>query len=134
MENHPLGKESLQSGASWLLKRYFEDGRTVDSEQASNILSQLNDLKTWEAKLHILQCLSEIPIAGDRKGDVERFLRTSLSSENKFVRAWTYNGFYILCNQYPEYKQETKEFFDMAMRDEAPSVRARIRNIVKAGF
>jgi hypothetical protein len=30
--------------------------------------------------------------------------------------------------------QETKQFFEMAMRDEAPSVKARIRNIAKKGF
>ena len=35
---------------------------------------------------------------------------------------------YEVSIQYPEYKKETKEFFEMALRDEAPSVKARIRN------
>jgi hypothetical protein len=59
------------------------------------------------------------------------FLRTCLADENKFVRAWAYNGFYLLSQQYPEYQQETEQFFAMAMRDEAASVKARIRNILK---
>jgi len=52
-------------------------------------------------------------------------------SENKFVRSWAYNGFYGLSRQYPEYIQETKQFFEVAMKDEAPSVKARIRNVTK---
>ncbi len=33
--------------------------------------------------------------------------------------------------QYPAYIEEPKQFFEMAMRDEAPSVKSRIRNIMK---
>ena len=62
------------------------------------------------------------------------FLRNCLVDNNKFVRAWAYNGFYELAVQYPEYEKETKQFFEMAMRDEAPSVKSRIRNIMKKGF
>mgnify|MGYP000084721305 FL=1 len=126
--------EKLQSGASWLIKHYLEDGRAIDLKQASNILGKLNKLETWEARLHLLQGLPNIPISLDRKLGVEYFLRNNLTSENKFVRAWAYNGFYELSRQYPEYIQETKQFFEMAMKDEAPSVKARIRNIVKKGF
>jgi len=125
--------EKLQSGASWLLKHYLEDGRAIDFKQASDILGKLNKLVSWEARLHILQGLPNISISLDRKAEVEYFLRNNLTSENKFVRAWTYNGFYELSRQYPEYVQETKQFFEMAMRDEAPSVKARIRNIAKKG-
>ena len=53
---------------------------------------------------------------------------------NKLVRAWAYNGFYEISRQYPEYKEETKKLFAMAMKDEAPSVKARIRNIMRTGF
>ncbi|VAW46017.1 hypothetical protein MNBD_GAMMA04-800, partial [hydrothermal vent metagenome] len=44
---------------------------------------------------------------------------------------WAYNGFNELSVQYNEYRKETEAFFEMAMRDEAPSVRSRIRNILK---
>jgi len=62
---------------------------------------------------------------------VEIFLRVCLLDNNKFVRAWAYKGFYELAVQYPK---ETRQFFEMAMRDEAPSVKSRIRNIMKKGF
>ena len=119
---HLLEIEHLQCGASWLLKHYFENEGAIDSMQASDILGKLYKLVTWEAKLHILQSLPYIPISIDRKEGVEYFLRNNLTSDNKFVRAWTYNCFYLLSRQFSEYEQETKRFFEMAMKDEVPSV------------
>lgn len=129
-----LEMEKLQCGASWLLKHYLEGGSPIDFKQAFNIFGKLNKLTRWEARLHVLQGLPYIPISIDRKVGVEYFLRNNLTCENKFVRAWTYNGFYELSKQHPEYAQETKQIFEMAMKDEAPSVKARIRNIEKKGF
>ena len=83
---------------------------------------------------HILQCLPYLAIPKKDKDKVQRFLRKCLVEDNKFLRAWAYNGFYELAVQYPEHVEETKQFFEMAMRDEAPSVKARIRNMMKKGF
>lgn len=127
-------QEALQKAATWLLKRHLEDGRKIEGNEIARIYKLLPKLAHWEAKLHILQCISFMPIAKAEKKEVEIFLRKCLIDSNKFVRAWAYNGFYEISIQYPEYKKETKQFFEMAMRDEAPSVKARVRNIVKKGF
>ena len=82
----------------------------------------------------MLQCIPFMPIAKKNINVVYNFLRWTLTDQNKFVRAWSYNGFYELSKQHPEYLDETKQYFEMAMRDEAPSVKARIRNILKKGF
>jgi len=128
-----LDDELLQNGASWLLKHYFETSGVIDKNQAELILSKLYQLNTWQAQLHILQSLAYIPIAVDKKEHVEYFLRNSLSSKNRYVRAWAYDGFYLLSTQFSEYAVEVEQFFEMAMKDEAPSVKARIRNIIKKG-
>ena len=122
---------ALQKGASWLLKAWLETGEQVTPAQIKTIYSQLNNLEHWETKLHLLQCLPYMPVAEDERNDLHHFLRTTLTDTNKFIRAWSYNGFYELAKQYPEYRTETKQYFDMAMRDEPPSVKARIRNILK---
>lgn len=121
-----------QRGATWLLKCHLEAGNLVGQNEAKKIYGLLPKLEHWEAKLHILQCIPYIPIATEEKRIVEAFLRGSLSDTNKFVRAWSYNGFYVLSSQYPEYREEVMQFFEMAMRDEPASVKARIRNIMKA--
>ncbi|PLA74461.1 hypothetical protein CYQ88_06150 [Hydrogenovibrio sp. SC-1] len=129
-----VGRETCQKGASWLLKAAFEQGQTVSAKQTAGILDQLHLLTDWESKLHALQCLPFLTIDAPQKLPVEQFLRATLCDHNKFVRAWAYNGFYVLAKQYPEYQTETEQFFEMAMRDEAPSVKARIRNLLKQGF
>ncbi len=84
--------------------------------------------------MHALQCLPFLTIDQSEKKLVETFLRITLSGQNKFVRAWSYNGFYELARQYPEYQAETKILFEMAMNDEAASVKARVRNLIRKGF
>ena len=78
--------------------------------------------------------MSYLPVAEGQRVQVEAFLRQALVSEQKFVRAWAYDGFYQLAKQYPEYQQEAMSFFAMAMDDEVASVKARVRNIIKQGF
>jgi len=98
------------------------------------VYKSLGTQEHWEAKLHILQSLPYLPIAERNRKAVEAFLRLTLTDANKFVRAWSYNGFYELARQHPKYQAETEQFFQMAMRDEAASVKARIRNIMKKGL
>ncbi len=123
--------ENLQTGASWLLKRHLETGDKLALAEITALLTLLPDFGHWQTKLHILQCLPFFTIDKSVKPTVENFLRECLVDSNKFVRAWAYNGFNELSHQYPEYREETEEFLAMAMRDEAPSVKARIRNMVK---
>lgn len=131
----PLIREvPFQKGATWLLKHYFEAGGRLGSDEIHRIYGQIPNLEHWETKLHILQCLRFMPITAKEKKRVENFLRKCLVDENKFVRAWAYDGFHELSIQHQEYREEVRGVFETAMRDEAPSVKARIRNIIKKGF
>lgn len=127
-------RKEIQKGATWLLKRYVESGHKVKIMDTKNIYSILPELEDWEAKLHILQSIDYMPIGESEKFIVERFLRDYIVSEKKLVRAWAYNGFYRLSIQHKEYKEEAKIMFEIAMKDEVASVKARIRNIMKKGF
>lgn len=126
-----ISNPDLEKGATWLIKHYLESGGELKPQEIKTIYKHLLKLEHWEAKLHILQSIPKMPIAKAEKSMVERFLRQCLMSDNKFIRAWAYNGFYELSEQYIEYRQETRSFFTMALRDEAASVKARIRNILK---
>ena len=129
-----LNDETIQTGASWLLKEWLSQNNQLNHKQTAVIFDNLLALKSWESKLHILQCLPFITIDTQHKAGTEHFLRLTLTDNNKFVRAWSYNGFYELAKHHNEYKDEAKQLFEMAMRDEAASVKARIRNILKTGF
>lgn len=129
-----ISDNDLQSQATWLLKAYLEKNPLSNTTLSGKILPLLPDLTSWEAQLNLLQCLPYLAIEDSNRKVVEIFLRKVLNSANKFVRAWAYNGFHVLATQHPEYQAEVKQFFEMALRDEAPSVKARIRNITKKGF
>lgn len=129
-----MSNDSQQKGATWLLKHHLESGNKIEARAVGQVFKQLMALGSWESKLHILQCLPYLLITKSHKNKVELFLRECLMDSNKFVRAWAYNGFYELSVQYTEYREETQQIFEMAMRDEAPSVKSRIRNIMKKGF
>ena len=129
-----LQQEAFQKGASWLLKKHLEAGASIKQKYVNRIFHRLNEMTHWETKLHILQSLKYMPVEEAEKKAVEFFLRDCLASTNKFVRAWAYNGFYLLSSQYPEYSEETWQFFEMAMKDEAPSVKARVRKLIDKKF
>ncbi len=129
-----LGDCALQKGASWLLKRYLQAGKPISGADTAMVFGRLHAIEHWQSKLNLLQSLSFMEIGEMQRKSVEAFVRHCLADDNTFVRAWAYDGFYRLAMQYPEYENEVKLFFDMALRDEAPSVKARIRNIMKEGF
>ena len=122
--------QNVQIGATWLLKAWLEEGGTLSLKQTNSIYRQLAQLMHWESRLHILQSLPFLKISKSNKSRLETFLRECLVDSNKFVRAWTYNGWYLLAQQHPEFQEEVEKFLEMALRDEAPSVKARIRNLL----
>ncbi len=129
-----LEDKELQSGASWLLKKHLESKNLLNSKTIQTVYESVSKLVTWEAKLHILQCIPYLPIPFQKLQQVEEFLRDCLADKNKFVRAWAYGGFYELADRFPEFRDEAEHLIDVAMHEESASVKARIRNATKKGF
>ena len=127
-----LEKEDLQPGASWLLKASCQDGKELYEKHTTKLLSALPGLQSWGARLHCLQCLDYLAIPDACEQPLERFLRHQLAHDNTFVRAWAYNGYAVLSRKNSKFRKEAELLFDMAMRDEPASVKARIRQIQKS--
>ena len=123
-----------EDGATWLLKHHFEEGGGLSAEDIDKIYSVLPNMDDWEGRLHILQCIPYMPIEKHNYEVVEAFVRKGLTGDHKLIRAWSYNGFYELAAAFPELRPEAQEIFDKALQDEAASVTARIRNLLKKGF
>ena len=130
------GSENSAQGASWVLKFWWEKvwwekGWAFSSPQATKLIDILIAAKSWQLRLHILQLLSGLTIAENQHEKLYYHLRHCLTDNNKFVRAWSYNGLAELARQYPLYRDEVKKLFELAQNDngEAASVKARIRNI-----
>lgn len=119
-------------GASWLIKHALEDGATLNAAQI-NKLCELSDLElAWQSVLHILQILPFMTVPASHKHQMMAFIRQNTEHENKFVRAWAYNGLYEIATTYDEYRDGLLVVLETAEGTEPPAVKARIRNIKKA--
>ena len=124
----------VRTGATWLLKAALESGHAISRNHISRVYMSLGKLDCWEQKLHVLQCIEFMPIESKHKNDLAGFLQRCLTDENKFVRAWAYSGYYYLAKQHQEFQEAAAQFFEIALRDEAASIKARVRKVVKKGF
>ena len=123
-----------QIPASWLLKYHLEQGERLSIQALDEVYRALPLLTLWPARLHFLQSMAYLPVPDAHKLSTYVFVKTHLTDENKFVRAWSYHGYYYLARQFPEYRSEFNDCAEMAMMDEAPSVLTRLRKLLKQGF
>lgn len=123
-----------QNGATWLIKHHLESKQHPDPATVVKLLTLLPALDEWEAQLHVLQSLEYLQIPASCTTLVEAFTKASVASDNKFVRAWGYSGFYELARQHPEYQAEALALLQLALDDEPASVKARVRKVLARGF
>ncbi|MCB0082961.1 MAG: hypothetical protein KDE47_18605 [Caldilineaceae bacterium] len=134
LEMATLTDRRMQVAATWLLKRAHEQGAMISVQQAAAMITLLAQVTQWEAKLHLLQLFATVPIPPTH---VDRAFATFLElthDENKFVRAWAYNGLYHLATAVPVLQDEVAVLLLQAQQTEAASIRARIRNAVKGSI
>ncbi len=124
--------ESNVVPATWLLKHWCDEGNALTQVQQVAIVELLDHSMAWEAVLHILQILPCISVPEGRAEHVADQLRALLHHSNKFVRAWTINGFDVLAQQHRNYDDEAELVLRNAEHSEAASIRARVRKILKS--
>jgi len=125
-------EQKIQTGATWLLKRLAENHVPFKTEHLIALFGSLSELTYWISKLHVCQMLQYVVIPKESERSITWFLERNLYDENKFLRAWSYDGFCQLARQHPEYIDYAMEQMERGDTDKAASVRARIRNIRKA--
>ena len=118
-----------QTAATWLLKHFRSRYVSFAPAQVTRLVEQLCSSGPWESRLHIMQMLSSLAIPAACTKQVFRSLVVALSERNKFVRAWAYTALHSLASQHRGYAAEVIPLLDQASRDNAASIRARIRQL-----
>ncbi len=121
-----------QSAATWVLKRLHEQQFPLSKSQTREVLRLLRCVTHWEAKLHLLQMLGGLEIPSRLGGSLRKTLDEHMADDNKLVRAWAYNGLFVLGEQFERFRAEVVELLDKAQHDPAASVRVRVRRVRKA--
>lgn len=123
---------TLQTAATWVLKRLQEKGAVFSSAQTEALLDLLAYVSPWSAQLHLLQLLPGLTIPAHAKTHLYEVLSNLRTSKKTFVRAWAYNGLAVLAEQYPAFRAEVAGLLYHEEPNEKASVKARIRNLRKA--
>ncbi|MEO9459291.1 MAG: hypothetical protein ABJE63_15710 [Lentilitoribacter sp.] len=119
-------------GATWLIKHALEQKAELNDDQIYWFCELIKGALPWQSILHILQILPFIIVPKEHMHEMMVFVRDNTEHENKFVRAWAYNGLYEIATTYDEYRDGLVVVLETAEGTEPPAVKARIRNIKKA--
>ncbi|USD67668.1 hypothetical protein [Vibrio sp. SCSIO 43136] len=122
--------DPYQESATWLLKHHLESEEQLTDQEMRQVYQLIPFLTHWQAKLHLLQIMPYLPVQSDEKDSLEQFIKLCIADRNKFLRAWAYNALFVLSQQYSEYLIDVKRIFKIALKKEAPSIKARIKNIL----
>ena len=123
------GEVKQQIAATALLKRYRERHIVFEANLVVRLLELIPAAQHWEATLHLLQMLPQLPISPGHADSLCDSLRDLTRHRNTFVRAWAYGGLHGLATLYPEYRCGVAPLLKRAAREEAASVRARLRQL-----
>lgn len=115
-------------GGTWILKHLLELGLETNKGLCTQILHWLKTTTENDARLHLLQILNLIDIPKTYHKRLYSIACSFTNDKNTLVRAWAYNTLGIIAHENPNYKAETFDRFEDAMKTDSPSVNARIRN------
>ena len=129
-----LAVPRYQIAASWLLKHHLEQQRvSLQSAQLDTLCQYLTHLTHWQSQLHLLQLLPGHCFSQAQRRQLEPFIRGAITSDNKFVRAWAYNALHQLALRFTDLQRDAWDIIACAERDEASSVKARLRHLKSDG-
>lgn len=132
LNNQPQAatKAKPQRALTWLLLqhcRHSVSEQTLSKVAIARWCDIAVHLQDWQALLHWLQSLPMLQLQDSQWQPLYPLIRHGISHPQKFVRAWAYQGFYLLARALPQYQPEFNHCYRLAMQDEAPSVKARLR-------
>ncbi|MEO1731094.1 MAG: hypothetical protein AAFR64_10170 [Pseudomonadota bacterium] len=120
------------SGATWLLKSYFERGGALSTEQTQALIKALPKAEEthWSTQLHLCQSIRFLDFTANLSTALEAWLTPLLTHKRPFVRAWSLDALAHLAKGQGQYRTNFEVALKRASEDEAASVRARARQIL----
>lgn len=123
------GEPVRERGASWLLKALLEGGVVLDRKRVAMLARSLEQLEDDWAALHVCQLIRFLEIPARNADQFSRFLERFVTSEHKFLRAWSIDGYWRLASSREIYLPRALELIARGANDPAASVKARVRDL-----
>jgi len=146
------------SGATWLLKSFFEQGGALSAQQTQTLIAALPSNETrdhpeardharngvgaahWSTQLHLCQSIRYLDLSGAGSPNLRVsdlwvsglwvWVEPLLTHKRPFVRAWSLDALAHLAKGQGQYRTNFEVALKRASEDEAASVRARARQIL----
>lgn len=119
----------VQSGATWLLKRYMGAGQRLVPKQVGVLADSLGEIGDPLARQHVSQAIGSIAIAEEHGPKYAAFLLRCCEDESPDVRGWGLEGLYRLSLQHENLAGEFIDRLEAARADEAQAVKDRVRHL-----
>lgn len=121
----------VAAAATWLLRRYVEDGVEIREEMCARLVERLPLLPDGFARLHVCQTTQHLTIPEASAPGLADFFRECAVSPNTYLRAWAPDAFAHLALQHEAFADEAGRRVTEALNDPSASVRARARNTLR---
>jgi hypothetical protein len=112
--------KNMQTGATWLLRAYLEEGARLSALQVGRLAKALPDLYDGFGRLHVRQVMGAIEVPLRHSEALAGFFRACWQSKNTFLRAWAPDGLWHLAEQHQQYEAEARALLEKALADRPP--------------
>ena len=128
----PSRKDSVEIGATWLVKNLLERASDpLPAQRSRRLAKRLLDCRLDWSRLHLLQSLPYVRLGAVTRSELDRAMWRWLDEiQHGFTRAWVYDAL-VRCSRGDRAKNiELLETFAAAYDHERPAVRARLRRLI----
>ncbi len=126
-----LSNTQLQRVTSWLIKHHYDHNNQLSQDQIVKILSHVDKLEHWESQLHILQLIPSFDLDIQSAESIEPFIKKTLQSEKKFVKAAAYEAYFEVVKLKPGLQREFKLMCEEALKKESASIKSKVKKIIE---
>lgn len=115
----------------WLIKHMLEAGEKLTFSETKKLLQTFKVNDYWDIRLNILQSFKYLSLDDQLLLEIEKEIIECNGSDNKFLRAWSYEGLYYLSKVSEPLEMLFNEKVNEGFQRETGAVLSRIRQIIK---
>lgn len=126
--------------ATWVILALLRDRRdtSVDRSVALRLVRVLEHAGHWETRLHVLQTLGQVELAGlltpSQLRELATMLKATAKDSKPLVRAWSLNLLGLIGGRLPpDLQSQIGRLITQAEERDSASIKARIRRLRHAG-
>ena len=121
----------LQTASTWILKNLIENGRGISTRQLTAWTTLAEGYDHWESALHFCQSIQHLRVQKRELSKVVTQLERFLEHSRPLVGVWALDGLVHLSDYHSRLVPKVVAALDEMRHLSKPSVKARIRNLVK---